>query len=86
MPHTVCRVNLVYITSAYRLLEQLGRLVSRLRTENGTVLVHIDKKASSEVFGAISEGVRSLPDVHILDRHVCHWRGFGHVARVAGRD
>ena len=73
-------VNLVYIISAYRLPEQLVRLVTRLRTENATVLVHIDKKAPSEIFGAISEGVRSLPDVHLLRRHVCHWGGFGHVA------
>jgi hypothetical protein len=82
--HTVCRVNVVYVISAYRLPEQLVRLVSRLRTENATVLVHIDKKASPEVFGAISEGVRSLPDVHLLDRHVCHWGGFGHVAASLG--
>ena len=46
MPHTVCRVNLAYIISAYRLPEQLVRLVTRLRTENATVLVH---KAHSQV-------------------------------------
>ena len=38
-------MNLVYIISAYRLPEQLVRLVTRLRTENATVLVHVDKKA-----------------------------------------
>jgi hypothetical protein len=73
-------VNLVYIISAYRLPEQVCRLVTRLRTENATLLVHVDKKAPPEVFGAISEGVRSLRDVHLLDRHVCDWGGFGHVA------
>ena len=56
------RVNLVYIISAFRLPEQLVRLVTRLRTENATFLVHIDKKASPEIFGAVAEGVRSLPD------------------------
>ena len=76
----MCPVNLVYIISAYRLPEQLVRLVTRLRTENATLLVHIDKKASPEVFGAIAEGVRPLPEVHLLDRHLCHWGGFGHVA------
>ena len=80
MPHTVCLVNLVYIISAYRLPDQLVRLVTRLRTENATLLVHIDKKAPPEVFGAIVEGVRPLPEVHLLDRHLCHWGGFGHVA------
>ena len=63
------RVNLVYIISAYRLPEQLVRLVTRLRTENATFLVHIDKKVL-EVFGAVAEGVGSLPEVHLLDRHV----------------
>ena len=57
MPHTVCRANLVYIISAYRLREQLVRLVTRLRTENATVLVHIDKKASPEAFGAIGSSI-----------------------------
>jgi hypothetical protein len=73
-------VNLVYIISAYRLPEQLGRLITRLRTENATLLVHVDKKAPPEVFGVVAEGVRSLPEVHLLDRHVCEWGGFGHVA------
>ena len=58
MRHTVCRVNLVYIISAYGLPEQLVRLATRLRTEKATVLVHVDKKASPAVFGAISEAVR----------------------------
>jgi hypothetical protein len=44
------------------------------------LLVHIDKKAPREIFGAISEGLRPLPDAQLLDRHVCHWGGFGHVA------
>ena len=73
-------MNLVYIISAYRLPEQLMRLVNQLRTENATLLVHVDKKAPPAVFGAICEGVRSLPEVHLLDRHVCDWGGFGHVA------
>ena len=77
--HSNNRVNLVYIISAYRLHEQLVRLVTRLQTENATLLVHVDKKASPKVFDAIAEGVRSLPDVHLLDRHVCDWGGFGHV-------
>jgi hypothetical protein len=34
-------VNLVYIISAHRLPEQLVRLVTRLRTENATMLVHV---------------------------------------------
>ncbi len=73
-------MNLVYIISAYRLPEQLVRLVTRLRTENATFLVHIDKKASPEVFGAVAEAVRSMPEVHLLERRVCDWGGFGHVA------
>src|SRR3954466_14304628 len=56
------------------------RLVHRLRSDDATILVHIDKKAPPEVFGAVSEGLRPLPDVHLLDRHACHWGGFGHVA------
>jgi hypothetical protein len=72
-------VKLVYIISAYRLPEQLVRLATQLRTENATVLVHVDKKAPSDVSGAISEGLRPLPGVHLLDRHVCRG-GFGHVA------
>src|SRR3954452_25080752 len=56
------------------------RLVHRLRSDDATILVHIDKKAPPEVFGAVSEGLRPLPDVHLLGRHTCHWGGFVHVA------
>jgi core-2/I-Branching enzyme len=73
-------VNLVYIISAYRLPEQLVRLVTRLRTENATFLVHVDKKAPQDVLRRVAEGVSPLPEVHLLDRHVCNWGGFGHVA------
>ena len=73
-------MHLVYIISAYQLPEQLVRLVNRLRTENATILLHIDRRASVDVFGAVWESVRSLPDVGLLNRHDCHWGGFGHVA------
>ena len=77
MPHAVCRANLVYIISAYGLPEQLVRLVTRSRTEKATVLVHVDKTASPAVFGAISEAVRSLPDIQLPNRHVCHCAASG---------
>ena len=72
-------VNLVYIISAYRLPRQLLRLVTRLQGEGTTFLVHIDKKCDPAVFATAAEGLGRLPNVHLLERHVCHWGGFGHV-------
>ncbi len=72
-------MDIAYVISAYRLPHQLVRLVSRLQDEGVTFLVHVDAKSGHEVMGPILEKLGGRPDVHLLDRHPCHWGDFGHV-------
>jgi hypothetical protein len=73
-------MSVVYIISAYRLPRQLVRLVTRLQCEGVSFLIHLDKKVGPEVVDPVVEGLGRMPNVHFLERHVCHWGGFGHVA------
>jgi Core-2/I-Branching enzyme len=72
-------VKLGYIVSAYRLPDQLGRLLRRLDDGDATFLVHVDRKTDDATFRRMREGAALARNVTFLDRHVCHWGGFGHV-------
>jgi hypothetical protein len=71
-------VKLGYIVSAYRLPDQLARLLRRLDDGSATFLVHVDRKTDDATFRRMREGAAAR-NVTFLDRHVCHWGGFGHV-------
>ena len=87
MRHWLPTVRLAYIISAYKNLDQLARLVRRLERPGDAVLVHVDRKTDDREFAAFARGVAHLPDVHLLERHACHWGGFGHVrATLKGID
>jgi hypothetical protein len=80
-------VRLAYIISAYHRLSQVTRLVRRLQTDGASFFVHVDRKTSDGEFRALVDSVRDLPMVHFLERHTCHWGGFGHVrASLKGID
>jgi hypothetical protein len=80
-------MKLAYIVSAYKLPGQLLRLVSGLAAETSHVLVHVDKKTDDDVFRRIAEPLAPFPNVHLLERHSCHYGGFGHVqATLKGID
>ena len=40
-------VRIAYIISAYKLPQQVSRLVHRLQTETSSFFVHVDKKADA---------------------------------------
>ena len=80
-------MNLAYIVSAYRLPDQLVRLVSKLDTGTSHFLVHVDKKTDDAVFRRMTEPLRHRSNVHFLERHRCFYGGFGHVkATLKGID
>jgi hypothetical protein len=80
-------VNLAYIVSAYKLPDQLVRLVSTLDTGDSHFLVHVDKKTDDEVFRRMTAPLRDHSNVHFLERHRCFYGGFGHVkATLKGID
>lgn len=68
-----------YVVSAYRLPGQLVRLVHRLHTETSHFVVHVDRKTDRRLYQEMVDGTRELGRVDFVDRHVCHWGGFGHV-------
>jgi Core-2/I-Branching enzyme len=72
-------VKLAYLISAYKNLEQVARLVRRLDAEGAVFLVHVDKKTDDGQYIALTKEVADLGSVHFLERHNCHWGGFGHV-------
>src|SRR5215471_14604184 len=73
-------VSIAYIISAYKLPQQLARLVRRLRGEATSFFVHVDKKADPSVYTALVAELEHEPDVHFVKRHTCYWGGFGHVS------
>jgi hypothetical protein len=72
-------VRLAYIISAYQNLDQLARLIRRLHGDETSVVVHVDKKTDDEAYSMLLAALGDVPSVHFLERHTCHWGGFGHV-------
>ena len=81
------QLRYAYIISAYTNLSQVTRLVRRLHTSEASFLIHVDRKTDDRAFEALVESLRDLPSVGFLERHTCHWGGFGHVrATLKGID
>lgn len=79
--------SVAYIISAYKLPEQLIRLVGRLNTESTNFFIHVDRKTDEATFARIAGALEPLANVHLLERHTCHYGGFGHVrATLKGID
>lgn len=80
-------MRLAYIISAYHRLSQVTRLVRRLDTEGTCFFIHVDRKTDDRAYDELTESLSDLPSVHFLERHTCHWGGFGHVrASLKGID
>lgn len=78
-PPAVRPANLAYIVSAYKLPDQLTRLVRQLDTETASFFVHVDRKTDDATYRRMAEPLSGLDNVHFLERHRCHYGGFGHV-------
>jgi hypothetical protein len=80
-------VQVAYVISAYKLPQQLVRLVRRLDTPNSTFAIHVDRKTPDAIHRQMVQGLRDLQSVRFVERHTCHWGGFGHVrATLKGID
>jgi Core-2/I-Branching enzyme len=80
-------VRLAYIISAYQRLGQLARLIRRLQGGDSIVLVHVDRKTDAADYRTLVDQTSDLGSVVFLERHPCHWGGFGHVrATLKGID
>ncbi|MFO7573288.1 MAG: beta-1,6-N-acetylglucosaminyltransferase [Gaiellaceae bacterium] len=72
-------MRIAYVISAYRRPEHLARLVHRLADDDVRFFVHVDSKTDDSTYRRIVAGVDDLDTVAFLERHACHWGGFGHV-------
>jgi hypothetical protein len=80
-------MQLAYIVSAYKNLDQLGRLIRLLASDGSFITVHVDKKTDKRAYAEFATETSNIPSLHLLERHVCHWGGFGHVrATLKGID
>jgi hypothetical protein len=78
-------MRIAYIISAYKLPEQLHRLILKLNNDCNTFFVHVDKKTPADVYAEMVRDTGHLSNVNFLKRHRCYWGGFGHVqATIAG--
>ena len=72
-------MRIAYIVSAYRLPDQLVRLVRRLHAPEARFAIHVDRKTDDAIYERMRSGLAGLDRVDFLERHVSHWGGFGHV-------
>jgi hypothetical protein len=53
--------------------------VHRLADDDVRFFVHVDSKTDDAAHRRMVDGVADLDTVTFLERHACHWGGFGHV-------
>jgi len=72
-------MRLAYIISAYKLPDQLVRLVNRLNADGISFYIHVDRKSSEQVYRGMADPLAGSANVSFLKRHTCNWGDFGHV-------
>jgi Core-2/I-Branching enzyme len=72
-------MDLAYIVSAYKLPDQLTRLITRLSTPRSSFLIHVDSKTEDAMYRRVVESLSPMANVEFLERHPCYYGGFGHV-------
>lgn len=72
-------MRLAYLVSAYKLPENLVRLVTRLAADGESVVVHVDKRAPTAVHRLMAAPFEDVPNVHFLPSHRSPYASYGHV-------
>jgi hypothetical protein len=70
---------LAYVISAYRLPDQLARLVTRLRNDRSYFAIHVDKNTDDTTYHRMVALMNGFPNVQFLERHRHAYGGFSHV-------
>lgn len=71
------KIKLAYFILCHKAPEQVIRLIKRLRDAGTVFVVHVDKRARSEVYDALKECFAGQPDVIFSERHPCYWGRIG---------
>lgn len=72
-------VRLAYVISAYRLPDQLVRLVDVLDEPTTSFVISVDRHTDVATFAAMWQPLAGRRNVHFLPRHSSPYRSFGHV-------
>ena len=70
-------MKIAYFIGAYKLPDQMVRLVRKLESDTSIFLIHIDKKTDAATFRRMWEPLRHHPSVHFLKRHPVYWGDSG---------
>ena len=72
-------MKICYVISAYKLPDQVVRLVKRLDSVDSFFYIHVDKRSDDYIFQAIKDSLTPLKNVVFLKRHASYYGSFGHV-------
>ena len=75
-------MKIIYLITAYKLPDQLIRLVTQLNTDEVNFFIHVDKKTDSNIQRKITEGLSSFQNVHFIEPINCTWGEFGQVKPI----
>ncbi len=77
-------LRLAYVISAYRLPQQLVRLVDLLDEPTTSFVISVDRRTDDATFSAMHRPLAGRRNVHFLPRHSSPYRSFGHVRSTLG--
>jgi len=66
-------MKIAYIILAHHYPEQLGRLISKLNTENTSFFLHIDRKADDTIYHQIVSQFKKFPNIFFVKRCNSQW-------------
>ena len=72
-------LRLAYIISAYKLPDNLCRLINALDESGSFFIVGVDKNTCIKEYERMRSLLERRPNVHFLERHRSPYRSFGHV-------
>jgi hypothetical protein len=70
-------MKVAYLIMGHRDPAQILRLIHVLRDSGAFFVIHIDKRASDDVFAPLKEYAATHPEVFLTRRIRCYWGGFG---------
>lgn len=72
-------MKICYVISAYKLPDQVVRLVKRLDSADSFFYIHVDKRTEDNKYQVIKDLLTPLKNVVLLKRHASYYGSFGHV-------
>lgn len=81
-PESPTTIKIAYIILAYKLPEQLIRLVNRLDTPDSAFFIHLDSRTDDAIFKRLKNEFKSKRNVFFLKRHASRWGRIGGIDAV----